>query len=63
MAKRPPERLAAALKANLRRRKASTMAEAPESGPPKSATASGQAPPKDPQDLKDKAGIPARRKG
>ena len=55
MAKRAPERLAAALKANLRRRKAQTghaaSPEAPADGP------------KDPQEVKDKAKIPAPSKG
>jgi len=55
MAKRPPERLAAALKANLRRRKAQTaQAAAPEAPADR---------PKDPQGVKDKAKIPAPPKG
>jgi hypothetical protein len=59
MARRPPERLAEALRANLRRRKASAPVEEPE----KAAAAPVRPAPKDPQPLKDKAKIPPRPKG
>ena len=55
MAKSPPERLAAALRANLARRKAGMSAAASAAAP--------SDPAKSPQDSKGKAPIPLRPKG
>ena len=63
MARRPPERLAEALRANLRRRKASAPAAPAESTPEKPTAAPAGPTPKDPQTPKDKAKIPPRAKG